>query len=75
MTDKYQKATLPNDYPTANKMAEEREEWARLARSYDQHGSAYELELTALLLREWAELLFCGTIRMENKTDDLSSKI
>lgn len=51
---KYEPAVLPTK-EDALTMAEEREAWARAARERDQPGSAREFELTALLLRFYAE--------------------
>lgn len=38
-----------------NKIATEREAWAKVARDKDLHGSAKEMELTAALAREVIE--------------------
>jgi hypothetical protein len=54
MTSKYELTILPTKQ-NALTMAAEREEWARAARERDQPGSAREFELTALLLRFYAE--------------------
>ncbi len=51
---KYEPAMLPNP-GVAIVMAVEREEWAKAARERDQLGSAREFELTALLLRFYAD--------------------
>jgi hypothetical protein len=53
MQNKYKPTVLPlRDDAVA--MAIEREEWARMAMEKDQPGSAREFELTALLLRWFA---------------------
>ncbi len=52
---KYEKAREPKSNKEAIRMAEEREEWAKAARENDRHGTAKELELTALLLRYWTK--------------------
>lgn len=52
--DKYTPATLPTR-DEALRMAFERKAWAKTARDQDMSGSAYEFELTALLLRFYAE--------------------
>ncbi len=54
MSKKYTPAVLPSK-EDAVRMASEREEWAKAAIDRDQHGSAREFELTALLLRFFAE--------------------
>jgi len=50
MKNKYEKAVLPSKKEALD-MARERDAWADHARSQDKPGSAYEFELTALLLR------------------------
>ena len=55
--DKYKHAVLPVDKQTALKLAEERELWAAEALERLQYGSAREFELTALLLRFYADQL------------------
>lgn len=57
---KYEKPELPINDTVAVHMAQDREEWAKEARSRDQYGSAREFELTALLLREWAKTWISG---------------
>lgn len=52
---KYQPAALPATAKEAIDLAEEREQWACMARNQDKPGSAREWELTALLLRFYAE--------------------
>lgn len=54
MTDKYQPATFPPTKEEALRLAEEREAWAKAARAIDRPGSAKEFELSALLLRFYA---------------------
>lgn len=54
MISKYEIAQLPSR-EQALEWAAERETWAKQARENDKHGSAWEFELTALLLRAYAE--------------------
>lgn len=54
MVSKYEPATLPTR-KDAITMAAEREDWAKAARERDQPGLAREFELTALLLRFYAD--------------------
>jgi hypothetical protein len=49
---KYDKTVLPTP-ENALLLAADREMWAREARNLDKHGTARELELTALLLRHY----------------------
>lgn len=53
--EKYIKARLPASPDEAIALAVEREEWAAAARKRDQPGSAREWELTAALLRHFAQ--------------------
>jgi hypothetical protein len=53
MVSKYEPASLPTRKDAVT-MAAEREDWARAARERDQPGSAREFELTAMLLRFYA---------------------
>lgn len=55
ITTKFKSATLPSSPEEAHAMANDREAWAEEARQTDKNGSAREWELTALLLRAWAE--------------------
>jgi hypothetical protein len=52
VSSKYEPATLPTRKDAV--ATTEREEWAKAARERDQPGSAREFELTALLLRFYA---------------------
>lgn len=54
---KYEPAKLPATKQEALAMAEQREEWAEIARERDKPGTAKECELTALLLRAYMETL------------------
>ena len=55
IANKYNPATMPESKDEALRLAEEREKWAQTARENDLPGSAKEFELTALLLRYFAE--------------------
>ena len=52
---KYDETKLPSTPDAALAMAADREEWARDARSRDLYGTAAEYELSALLLRFYAQ--------------------
>jgi hypothetical protein len=54
---KYTPAELPKAADEAIALAAEREQWAKEARDRDQPGSAREFELTAKLLRSYADQL------------------
>lgn len=54
MDEKYKPVELPHSPREALSMADERIEWAVKARDNDKHGIAREFELTALLLRFYA---------------------
>ena len=54
---KYQPAELPKTVREAEELAAEREQWAKEARDMDLPGSAREFELTAKLLRHFAQWL------------------
>jgi hypothetical protein len=54
---KYEPAKLPAGKKTAIELAKQYETFAVTARGYDRHGTAKEFELTALLLRAYAERL------------------
>jgi len=53
--EKYKPATLPTTRWDAEVMATDREKWAAELRAIDRPGTAHEFELTALLLRAYAE--------------------
>jgi hypothetical protein len=55
--EKYKPARLPATREEALAWATERALWAKTARESDMNGSARELELTALLLRFFADRL------------------
>lgn len=57
MADKYKSPELPKTKTEAISMANDRELWAKEARSKDLHGTAYEWELTAKLLVSYASWL------------------
>ena len=57
MNSKYDPPELPVSSTVARIMAEDREKSACEAREHDCFGSAKELELTALLLHQYADLL------------------
>ena len=68
-TSKYEPVTLPETKAAALTMAADREEWARIAYEQDRLGSTRELELTALLLRFYAEQL--GDDDLPDITDEM----
>lgn len=57
--NKYRKGNLPGTPEEALEMAADRDLWAKEARDRDQYGTAIEWEITASLLRFFAEHFMC----------------